>query len=38
MTKNNIDILLEKKNIFIGSSKKDISNDVLSLINNTLNQ
>ena len=37
MTDNSINILLEKKNIFIGKSNIDISKDILVLINNKFN-
>ena len=33
MKKNSIDIVLDKKQLFIGSSKNDITEDVLKLIN-----
>ncbi len=33
MEDNSIDIVLEKKQIFIGSSDKDITNDIILLIN-----
>ena len=33
MENNSIDIVLEKKQIFIGSSDKDITNDIILLIN-----
>ena len=37
MKDNSIDILLEKKQIFMGSTKKDITKDILELINKKLN-
>ena len=33
MEQNQITIIIDKKNIFIGSSKNDITNDILNLIN-----
>ena len=36
MAENSIDIVLEKKQIFVGNSDNDITNDVLKLINNYL--
>ena len=33
MKKNSIDIVLEKNQIFIGNSLKDVSNDIINLIN-----
>ena len=33
MEDNSIDIVLEKKQIFIGSNDKDITNDIIILIN-----
>ena len=33
MEKNSIDIVLEKNQIFIGNSLKDVSNDIINLIN-----
>ena len=33
MKKNSIDIVLERKQIFIGNSKKDITKDIINLIN-----
>ena len=33
MEDNSIDIVLEKKQIFIGSGDKDITNDIILLIN-----
>ena len=33
MKDNSIDIVLEKKQIFIGSNDKDITNDIIILIN-----
>ena len=37
MKKNSIDIVLEKKQIFIGSSNIDITNDIIKLINENSN-
>ena len=37
MADNSINLLLEKKNIFIGKSNIDITEDILILINNKLN-
>ena len=37
MKDNSIDIVLEKKQIFMGSTKKDITKDILELINKKLN-
>tara|TARA_Y100000768_G_scaffold369704_1_gene334853 strand:- start:374 stop:886 length:513 start_codon:yes stop_codon:yes gene_type:complete len=37
MADNSINLLLEKKNIFIGKSNIDITDDILILINNKLN-
>ena len=36
MDQNSISLLFEKKNIFIGKSNIDITNDVLSIINKEL--
>ena len=36
MKKNSIDILIDKKNIFIGISKYDITDKILKIINETL--
>lgn len=36
MKKNSIDILMDKKNIFIGLSKYDITEDILEIINKSL--
>lgn len=36
MAKNSIDIVLEKKQIFVGNSDNDITNDILKLINKNL--
>ena len=36
MDQNSISLLLEKKNIFIGKSNIDITNEILKIINNTL--
>ena len=33
MKKNSIDIILEKNQIFIGNSLKDVSKDIINLIN-----
>ena len=33
MKENKIDIVLEKKQIFIGNNDKDITNDIIELIN-----
>ena len=33
MKKNSIDIVLERKQIFIGTSNKDITEDIINLIN-----
>ena len=33
MAENSIDILLEKKNIFIGKDSKDITNEIIKIIN-----
>ncbi|WP_440934179.1 OmpH family outer membrane protein [Candidatus Pelagibacter sp.] len=33
MVKNSIDILFDKKNIFIGKDSKDITNDIIEIIN-----
>ena len=33
MKKNSIDIVLERKQIFIGNSNKDITEDIINLIN-----
>ena len=33
MAENSIDILLEKKNIFIGKDSKDITKDIIKIIN-----
>ena len=33
MEKNSIDIVLEKNQIFMGNSLKDVSNDIINLIN-----
>ena len=33
MKNNSIDILLEKNQIFMGNSLKDVSNDIIELIN-----
>ena len=33
MKTNSIDIVLDKKQIFIGSSKNDITQDILDLVN-----
>ena len=33
MKKNSIDIVLEKNQIFMGNSLKDVSNDIINLIN-----
>ena len=35
MKKNSIDIVLEKKQIFIGSTSNDITLDIIKLINKT---
>ena len=37
MKKNNINILLDKKNIFIGNINRDITNDIIELIDQKLN-
>tara|TARA_Y100000591_G_C21464057_1_gene512349 strand:- start:45 stop:566 length:522 start_codon:yes stop_codon:yes gene_type:complete len=34
MKKNSIDLILEKNHIFIGNQNKDITNDIIELINN----
>lgn len=36
MVENSIDIVLEKKQIFVGNSDNDITNDILKLINKNL--
>ncbi|WP_075536208.1 OmpH family outer membrane protein [Candidatus Pelagibacter communis] len=36
MAENSIDIVLEKKQIFVGNSDNDITNDILKLINKNL--
>ena len=33
MNENSVDILMDKKNIFIGKSTHDITNNILSIIN-----
>ena len=33
MDKNSIDIVIDKKNIFIAKTDKDITNDILEIIN-----
>ena len=38
MDENSIDIVLEKKQIFIGNINKDISNDILKLIEKNFNE
>jgi Skp family chaperone for outer membrane proteins len=38
MNNNSIDILIEKKNIFIAKSNYDITNDVLDIINNEIKE
>ena len=35
MKDNSIDLVLEKNNIFIGNKNKDITNDIINLINKT---
>ncbi len=35
MKNNSIDIVLDKKQIFIGNSKNDITQDILVLVNKT---
>jgi Skp family chaperone for outer membrane proteins len=35
MKNNSIDIVLDKKQIFIGNSKNDITQDILDLVNKT---
>ena len=37
MKENNINILLDKKNIFIGSQDRDITNEIINLIDQKLN-
>ena len=37
MKENKIDIVLEKKQIFIGNNNIDISNDIIKLINKKVN-
>ena len=37
MSDNSIDLLIEKKNIFIGKSKIDITKDILKIIDEELN-
>ena len=37
MSENSIDLLIEKKNIFIGKSKIDITKDILKIIDEELN-
>ena len=37
MKENNINILLDKKNIFIGSQDRDITNEIIKLIDQKLN-
>ena len=37
MKKNNINILLDKKNIFIGNIDRDITNDIIEIIDQKLN-
>ena len=36
MEKNSIDVIIDKKNIYIAKSDFDITNDILELINNVL--
>ena len=36
MNENSIDILLERKNVFIGKNDSDITNIIIKQINNTL--
>ena len=36
MNENSIDILLERKNVFIGKNDSDITNIIIKLINNNL--
>tara|TARA_Y100000591_G_C21486099_1_gene522832 strand:- start:1 stop:513 length:513 start_codon:yes stop_codon:yes gene_type:complete len=37
MDKNSIDILLERKNVFIGKTNSDITNEIIKEINNNFN-
>ena len=37
MKENEIDIVLEKKQIFIGNNNIDITNDIIKLINTKVN-
>ena len=37
MSENSIDLLIEKKNIFIGKSKIDITKDIIKIIDEELN-
>ena len=37
MNKNSIDIIIDKKNIFIAKTNKDITNDILEIINKEIN-
>ena len=37
MDKNSIDILLERKNVFIGKTNSDITNSIIEEINKKLN-
>ena len=34
MKKNSINLILEKNQIFIGNQNKDITNDIIELVNN----
>ena len=36
MEKNSIDIVIDKKNIFIAKSEKDITKDILEIVNNKI--
>ena len=37
MEKKSIDIIIEKKNIFIGKNTHDITNEILEIINSKFN-
>ena len=36
MEKNSIDIVIDKKNIFIAKSENDITKDILEIVNNKI--
>ena len=36
VAENNIDILLDKKNIFVGSKKKNITQEIIKMIDNKI--